>query len=72
MLKLKKYTKFLGNVLHIVFFPAEVPRFQILCLKSLRALNVPGLTLKGGQKPGFFVDLWFPFPTIFFSEKPGI
>jgi len=76
MLKLKKSTKFLVNVLHIVFFPAGVPRFYLfpmagfktnilLCLKSLRALNVPGITIKGGQKPGFFVDLSFPFPKIF-------
>jgi len=38
---------------------------KILCLKSLRALNIRGIKLKGDEKPGFFVDLWFSFPRIF-------
>ncbi|HAZ46678.1 MAG TPA: hypothetical protein DCZ55_20050, partial [Cyanobacteria bacterium UBA11371] len=33
MLKLKKYTKFLGNVLHIVFFFAGFPCFSLFAIK---------------------------------------
>ncbi len=33
MLKLKKYTKFLGNVLHIVFFSAGFPCFSLFAIK---------------------------------------